>query len=545
MTKKHYTLLAFVAVLTLFFIVSPFAERVFFESKNRGFVISLDTDDVYNAFDTGTLPEVLKLYKESGAKIAVISERNSQFNEEYIQISKNADFEIALLIYGGISKEPDFFKKLNNIVSENNVKYLLLKDLENPKKSSEKAAFSPKLLSDIISKHNLTLVLCESITQLSNEKPFGYDEYINAAAGRIVRLYETQNKSVLKDKSYDLTYFQMLNSAIDRNCKFVLVNQLADGGTSPIQEAERTCRSIKLFKERMENEGFKENINFNLSEYNQSHKTTSAASGAIIVIMLYLVFAIWFKKDLYITGIITSLSVFAITLFLPEKLLPLYATAFATVSPIFIFSTCYETAKKSYIKCFAVTTCAICFCGMVLSSLLSGSAYHLNSMLFRGVKMALIFPVVFAFILMLYTTGKEHFINAAKNIKWWHVVILLLLLVCGFIYIRRSGNASISDFENIMRNNICKVFAVRPRTKEFLIGWPCFLLFLYCTKEKKSPFFKMIFALGTSVLFSSIINSFCHVFTNAVTIYIRTFNGFIMSLPLLILILLLTKKAKD
>ncbi len=545
MMRKHYVLLAFVAVLTLFFVVSPFAERISFESKNQGFVISLNTESIYKEFDHNTLPEVLRLYKESGVKAAVISEKNSQFNEEYIQISKKADLEIALLIYGGISKSPDFFHKLNKIISENKVKYILLKDLENPKKSSENVAFSPKLLTDIIKKHQLTLVLCESITQLSNEKPFGYDKYIDAANGRIVRLYETQNKSVLKDKSYDLTYFQMLNSAIDRNCKYVLVNQLADGGTSPMKEAERTCKSIKFFKTRMLNEGFQENINFNLSGYNQSQKGTPAACGVIIISMLYVVFLVWLKKDLYIPCIITSLAVFGITFFLPKGFLPLYATAFAIVSPIFIFSTCYQTAKKSYLKSFAITIVSICFCGMILSSLLSGSAYHLNSMLFRGVKIALILPVIFSFIVMLYDTGKEYFIDAARNIKWWHVVILLLLLACGFIYIRRSGNASISDFENIMRNNICKVFAVRPRTKEFLIGWPCFFLFLYFTKEKKSPFFKIIFALGTSVLFSSIINSFCHVFTNAVTIYIRTLNGFIISLPILITILLFIKKAKD
>ena len=71
MKKKHYVLVAFVVALTFLFIVSPFAERIIFECKNRGFVISLDIESVYKEFDANYLPEVLELYKESGTKVAV------------------------------------------------------------------------------------------------------------------------------------------------------------------------------------------------------------------------------------------------------------------------------------------------------------------------------------------------------------------------------------------------------------------------------------------------------------------------------------------
>ncbi len=551
MKKRNIIILVTVLLLTVAFILPAFSNRIVFEEKNKGFVTSLDIKSVQTFFDTDTLPEILRLYKESGITTAVIREDNKKINDELIEISKNTGFDIALMIYGGIPKEDNFFKDLEKIISEKNVQYLLLKDLENPKKNSTVEAFNPKLLCDIIEKHSLTLVLCESITQLSNERPRGYEDYIKSADGRIVRLYETQKKSVLKDKTYDLTYFQMLNSAVDRNCKFILVNQLTDGGTTPREEATRTCRSIKLFKNRMISEGYSEEQNFSLDGYNTNLKLVSAASGAIMIIMLYIMASLLSKKKntpLFVIAMALSAIVFAITFLLPTQLIMLYATAFSVIAPCFIFTLVLKSTNKTLPHIFLILALSIAFCGMVLSSLLSGADYHLNTLVFRGVKLTLIVPVIFAAMLMFFTIGKDYFVNSVKNIRLWHILLLSLILVGGFIYIRRSGNASISDFENIMRNNICKIFAVRPRTKEFLIGWPCFFLFLYYAKNKKAPFIELVSALGTSVLLSSITNSFCHVFTNTLTIYLRTLNGFIMSVPFVLTLLIINyfinKKAR-
>lgn len=552
MKKRNIIILVTVLLLTVAFILPSFSTRIIFEQKNKGFVTSLDVKSVQTFFDADTLPEILKQYKESGITTAVIREDKKKINDELIEISKNAGFDIALMIYGGIPKEDVFFKDLEKIISEKNVKYLLLKDLENPKKNSTVEAFNPKLLSDIIEKHPLTLVLCESITQLSNERPEGYEEYIKSADGRIVRLYETQKKSVLKDKTYDLTYFQMLNSAIDRNCKFILVNQLTDGGTTPHKEAARTCRSIKLFKNRMISEGYSEEQNFSVAGYNTNLKSVSAASGAIMIIMLYIMLSLLSKKKnntpLFVTAMALSAIAFAVTFLLPTQIITLYATAFSVIAPCFIFTIVFKSTNKSLPCIFLILTLSISFCGMVLSSLLSGADYHLNTLVFRGVKLTLIVPVIFAAMLMFFTIGKDYFVNSVKNIKLWQILLVALIVAGGFIYIRRSGNASISDFENIMRNNICKIFAVRPRTKEFLIGWPCFFLFVYYAKNKKAPYIKLVSALGTSVLLSSITNSFCHVFTNTLTIYIRTLNGFIMSVPFVLTLLIINyfinKKAR-
>ena len=68
----------------------------------------------------------------------------------------------------------------------------------------------------------------------------------------------------------------------------------------------------------------------------------------------------------------------------------------------------------------------------------------------------------------------------------------------------------------------------RPRTKEFLVGWPCLVLFVYYLKTMNVKLLEWAFAVGSSILFASVINSFCHVFTGAGIIYTRVINGVII-----------------
>ena len=47
-------------------------------------------------------------------------------------------------------------------------------------------------------------------------------------------------------------------------------------------------------------------------------------------------------------------------------------------------------------------------------------------------------------------------------------------------------------------------------------------------KNTKCDLFKWCFAVGSSILFASVMNSFCHVFTSAEIIYSRVINGLIV-----------------
>ena len=98
-----------------------------------------------------------------------------------------------------------------------------------------------------------------------------------------------------------------------------------------------------------------------------------------------------------------------------------------------------------------------------------------------------------------------------------------------FYYIMRSGNVnSISSVEKLMRTTLTEIFPARPRTKEFLIGYPAVVLLIYYIKNTNINIMKWMLAIASSILAASIANSFCHVFTNFHIIIMRTLNGFLV-----------------
>lgn len=51
------------------------------------------------------------------------------------------------------------------------------------------------------------------------------------------------------------------------------------------------------------------------------------------------------------------------------------------------------------------------------------------------------------------------------------------------------------------------------------------MLFVYYMRNSKIKLVQWFFAVGTSILSASVMNSFCHVFTDLSVIYMRVVNG--------------------
>ena len=119
--------------------------------------------------------------------------------------------------------------------------------------------------------------------------------------------------------------------------------------------------------------------------------------------------------------------------------------------------------------------------------------------------------------------------NAKISVYW--LVIFGVFALAGAVYIIRSGNVNeISSLESWMRSTITEIFAARPRTKEFLIGYPCLVLFVYYIKNTNVKVVSFIAGVGSSILAASVTNTFCHVFTDLTTIYMRVINGLAIGL---------------
>ncbi len=555
MKKRHILFLATAIAVIACFIVPSFATRIVNEQNHRGYVTALEINNTRKLYDSKEdFVKILPSYKKSGVTAGVVRESRHKIDTGLLDMVRDAELDICLAVYGGAKKPDGYYDKLEDIIKEYDVKYIM------PKMAKDTSEY-PLNLEKLIEKYELIFIFSENYNQLSNEMPKGVTANMESARGRIMRSYETYRKpsiTVTGDSdSSDLLYYQMINSARDRNTEFLFVNQITDQGKTPEESAKLTQDAIKRFTAWMDSHGYTENQMPDLSGYYRSNLHASAAAGLLGVLMALAMINIVFKISNPIFDMamyILSIVVFFATYVLPPSLTALYSTAFALVSSCFSFTMCIWVADrikgKAYIpKLFAVSFITLMACAAVLCAVLSGTDYYLNYSMFRGVKMTLLLPVAYSAAAMaIYTVDIKAIDPKAiakdikiklKNIRVYHILIILVLALAAAVYVLRSGNAKISSAENDIRNRIAEISGARPRTKEFLIGWPALALFAYYARRSK--IIRWVFAVGSSIIFASVINTFCHVFTDVSTSALRTVNGLIFALPFIAALLAANK----
>lgn len=554
MTKRRIILGAVAIILILAFIVPALAYRINFEQTTKVYVAAVDVTRLAKFFNIDQIPAVLDDYRAAGATTAVILEHKGEYREDHIKAAYDAGFNIALI--------PDFTVErdanLSYLCEKYDVKYIKLQN--SIWKEKEEAPGKNIHIINAIKDYKLTLVLTETIYQLSNDRSESYDMYLEAADGNIMRTFNTYNITNVDKMDYPAVYYQMYNSAYDRNARFITVKQLDDEGFTSPENAKRTQENIRLFCKKMESHGFVNEGTVNYNSYNPPIRLTHAAAAAIAVLMLALMVDLLTKKKIPHFDIIVGVAAggaFLVSFIMPNSLLTLYPTLFATLSPCFciliaaVFIKSFKD-KFSFIPLFLLTATvsivSLVVCGFTVAALLSGTDWFLNNYVFRGVKLTLIAPMVFTVALIFATVYKKQtvadikktVIKAVKNLKWYHFVLVAAVGVVAGIYILRSGNVNrISFFETNLRNTLTEYFVARPRTKEIILGWPCLALYIYYVKKDKAKLLQWIFAIGASILFASVVNTFCHSFTLAETMFLRAANGILFGLPITAVILLI------
>ena len=267
---------------------------------------------------------------------------------------------------------------------------------------------------------------------------------------------------------------------------------------------------------------------------------------------------LWPKKIPYLLPIAlaAAAAAFGVTFVLPESLVLLYPTVFAMFAPCFCVAVTavyihWVKGKMGFWPLLLSTAAVVCglfvLCGGILTALLSGPDYFLNNLTFRGVKLSLLAPIGFTFLLFAAWAYDRETVaywwsflrkkrtkeerrqllrDAWSLVRWYHIVMGAAALAVVVIYLVRSGNVSQISFAEVwFRNTLTELFVARPRTKEFVLGWPCLALYIYYVKTDRSKLLQFVFAMGASILFASNINTFCHVFTMAQTMFLRIFTG--------------------
>lgn len=242
-----------------------------------------------------------------------------------------------------------------------------------------------------------------------------------------------------------------------------------------------------------------------------------------------------------VLGTIAWIGLLQISPVLAKKLMALVSViTFPTLSCLMMLrSPKPHSVGRSVLALLAM--CALSYIGAILMvGILADVLFMLKLDQFVGVKIAHVVPIVVVpFVLYIWNAEKpltavKQLLDKALDYKW--AILAGIVAVAGVIYISRTGNttAELSAGEATMRNFLNDVMGVRPRSKEFLIGYPLTLLLFWLGASKRNWILTIPAVIGQV----SLVNTYAHIHTALLISLRRSVNGLVLGIVLGLLLLL-------
>lgn len=165
--------------------------------------------------------------------------------------------------------------------------------------------------------------------------------------------------------------------------------------------------------------------------------------------------------------------------------------------------------------------------GALVAALHAETIYLLKFEQFRGIKLAFILPLAWTAIWALRRYGGGLVTLFARPLTIRELFIGLAVGGGTLLYLLRSGNITFlkpSAMEDIGRTFLENLLIARPRNKEFLIGYPAALFFLFFRRRGVSEILPVL-ALFMQMGQVSLVNTFCHFHSPLSLAFLRGFNG--------------------
>lgn len=165
--------------------------------------------------------------------------------------------------------------------------------------------------------------------------------------------------------------------------------------------------------------------------------------------------------------------------------------------------------------------------GLLIAGIYSEIEYLLRFEQFRGIKLAFMLPLLFTGFWALRTYGRGIFSMLQRPVTPVGVFMLSALVAATILYILRSGNVTFlkpSALEDMFRTFLENTLVARPRTKEFLVGYPAALLFIFFYLRRNFTILPLL-AIFMQMGQVSAVNSLCHFHTPLHLSLLRIFNG--------------------
>ena len=388
----------------------------------------------------------------------------------------------------------------------------------------------------------LTLGMIEGVTQLKFFPQDGMLDIAKANDYQSARLY-----SIPKDEQKKMK----VNEAIDRwgttdderNIRFNLLKTF-EKPAPDMTFLETNMSYVAGVKNKLEAQGFTMGrAGVFASFYPEAPLRSLVMLGVAAGIVLYLSMVIpaMKSKQAYIL-----LAVLALVMMVPvlmghgNKIRVAAALAAANVFPAISVLWILDKIRQripqqgaGLLRMIGTGVAALFVCGMIsyvgaayLSASLADTEYLLEVNIFRGIKLTFILPIILVAIGFLQRfdvfDGKmddtEGFLEQFKRIldvpvKVKTLLGLFLVLVAAVVFVARSGHTMgmpVSATELKFRAFLEQAMYARPRTKEFMIGHPAFLLAAMAWFRKRPTMVLFVLVMVATIGQGSMVETFAH-----------------------------------
>lgn len=359
-----------------------------------------------------------------------------------------------------------------------------------------------------------------------------------------VRIHSISDKEML-NFSEKRAIERYLLSAEERNIRGIFLKLFYLD--NPMNSYHSNIGYVETISESLVDSGFSLD-KASIIEYN---KKNIVFYGIIVLALLAGIGMIFVKLKNPFLGLLGILGAGGLigALFLVNSLMALKIAALllVLVYPILAFVSVlqYEEdgVKSNIINALknTITISVITFAGgLMMASLLSFTPFMIKTNQFAGVKIAHLIPLILIPLILMFWS-KEGFANIKRILNMaieYKVAVLGVIGAAALAYyLLRTGNQGaglVSGFENTLREFLNNSLGVRPRTKEFLIGYPFLLLLMYLGLNKKTWVLLFPAIIGQI----SLANTYAHIHTPIGVSLQRSALGLIIGLALgLILII--------
>jgi len=356
---------------------------------------------------------------------------------------------------------------------------------------------------------------------------------------RVLRLHSADPEE-LKISSFTVLRSRFLLAAAERNVRILLVYPVVEQGSGDC--LAQNLAYVGALKKELEQKGLTVGPAQPPAPLAQPKWLIFLIGLGVVAGGLWLLWQAGLTRFHLFPGFVSAAGWAGLVAAAPQTGAKFAALAAAIIFPVLAVQTHLRpsgaTVGQSMLLFFRTTFITLAG-ALFVAGLLADTRYMLKLEQFTGVKAAYLLPLLFLAVIFVWRGfGRQDFQGVKAADVWllcgrlgnqpvlfkWAAAGLLLLIVLG-IYLLRTGTQEIlppSALELKIRSFLEYLLAVRPRTKEFLIGHP-FLLLLFYTGYRDNRFlpFLLLGAIGQI----SVINTFSHLHTPLAVSALRTVHG--------------------